>query len=115
WEVLAHSEGGQTYSVMHGSIGTFIYRETEEQKKIHRDKWTYDHSKPNNVWIELDKVLTRDWKVAGTNRNAKILITALDTGNWENAAFQYVDTRKNQFLIVGVKGSSENKVKPLDR
>lgn len=112
YEILAWSETGATYSVTHGSIGTFIYRETEEQKKIARDKWTYDFTKQNNVWKELDKILGAEYPISGTNRKAKIFMSALDTGNWESTAFQYIDQRK--FFIVGVKGSSENKKKRID-
>lgn len=116
WEVLAHSESGATYSVKHGSIGTFIYRETLEQKAVFREKWTYDHTKPNNVWPVLDAILTQDWVVSGSSgRKMKILFTVLDTGNWEKVAFEYVDSRKFQFQIVGVKGTSENKGKSLNR
>jgi len=112
YEVLAWSESGATYSVTHGSIGTFIYRETEEQKKVAREKWTYDFTKPNNVWKELDKILGAEYPISGTNRKARIFITAMDTGNWENQAYQYID--RHQFFIVGVKGTSENKKKRID-
>lgn len=112
YEILAWAESGATYSVDHGSIGTFVYRETEEQKRVHREKWTYDHTKPNNVWRVLDEILGKEYPITGTDRKAKVFVTAMDTGNWESTAFQYID--RNQFFIVGVKGSSENKKKRID-
>lgn len=113
YEILAWSESGATYSVTHGSIGTFVYRETEDQKQVHREKWTYDYTKLNNVWAALDAVLGADYVINGTGRTARVLITAMDTGNWEHEAFQYVD--QNKFFVVGVKGSSEYKNRPMDR
>lgn len=110
-EILAVSETGQTYSVDHFSIGTFIYRETEEQKAIHREKWTYDFTKPNCVWPELDRILAFNYPVSGSVQTKKIIFTVMDTGNWEHAAFQYID--KNKFFMVGVKGTGEDKNKPL--
>lgn len=113
YEIVAWSSSGSTYSVEHGSIGTFIFRETEAEKKIPREKWTYDHKKPNNVWREVDKLLSRNFPVSGTTRKMKILCTAIDTGYCEKEAFEYIDQKK--FWIVGVKGNPENKYKPLDR
>jgi len=113
YEVVAWSASGSTYSVCHGSIGTFVFRETDSEKKISREKWTYDHTKVNNVWRELDKLLANEFPVTGSNRKMKILLSAMDTGYCEKEAFEYID--KKRFFVVGVKGNPENKLKPMDR
>lgn len=55
----------------------------------------------------------REYPIAGSNRRARVLISGMDTGNWERTAFQYVDQKK--FFMVGLKGTSENKNRPYDR
>jgi phage terminase large subunit GpA-like protein len=112
YEVVAWSASGATYSILHGSIGTFIFRESESQKKIPREKWTYDRNKENNVWREVDRLLATEF-VSDSGKIFKIVITAMDTGYCENQAFEYIDT--SNFWIVGVKGNPENKYKPMDR
>jgi phage terminase large subunit GpA-like protein len=113
YEVLAWSESGSTYSIEHGSFGTFIFRETEEQKKKPREKWTYAHNKSNSVWPLVKQLLSKQFTVSGSNRKMSISITAMDTGYCEKEAFEFIDLK--QFMIVGVKGNPENKYKPLDR
>lgn len=89
---------------------------SEEQKSSARETWTYDFNKSNSVWPELDKVLTAEYQVVGdAPRKMKILATSIDTGYCEKQAFDYVDKCEGKTLIWGIKGSSENKAKPLDR
>lgn len=113
WEILAWSESGSSYSVAHGSIGTFIPFETPEQKKIPREKWTYEHDRENSVWPHLTNILTSTFPVSGSNRRMGIAFTAMDTGYCERQAFDFIDS--SNIMIVGVKGSPEDKYKPLDR
>jgi phage terminase large subunit GpA-like protein len=106
YEVVAHSESGATYSVLHGSIGTFIPNESNKKNKVEREKWTYETHKPNNVWREFDKVLSTIWQT-DTDRNMKIFISGVDTGYMELQAFTYIDNCRHH--VVGLKGDKEDK------
>ncbi len=108
---MAWSASGSTYSIKHGSIGTFVFRETPAQKLIPREKWTYNHRKENNVWKELDKILAASYPVDQSGRKFKILFSVLDTGYWTDMAFEYID--KKHFFIVGIKGNPEYKLKSM--
>jgi len=107
YEVLAWSENGSTYSVKHGSIGTFIPNESQKKVKVDREKWTYENNKhENNVWHEFDKILGSVWNT-DTGRQMKIFITGIDTGHCELQAFTYIDTCRHYTL--GLKGDKESK------
>lgn len=111
YEVVAWCESGSSYSVQHGSIGTYVPFETDEQRKIPREKWTYEHNRSNSVWGEVDKLLNTEFPVDGGKRKMKILFSTMDTGYCEKQAFEYID--KNKFLLMGIKGNPEDKSKPL--
>lgn len=111
YEVLAWSETGSTYSVSHGSIGTFIPNQSAQTKqKDDREKWTYEHNKHNNVWIEFKNVLDTVWPV-DTGRRMKIFCTGVDTGYQEQEAFEFIDNVN--FTMVGLKGDKEDKYLPF--
>jgi phage terminase large subunit GpA-like protein len=61
WEIVAWSETGTSYSVNHGSIGTFIPNESNKKNKVVRETWTYEHHKPNSVWGEVNKILEAEY------------------------------------------------------
>ncbi len=102
WEIIGHSESGSTYSIDHGSIGTFrnayLGKQSEE-----REMWSYDITKPNNVWKELDRIIETPIG------NMKIQLTGIDTGFAEHHVFNYIESRAGRFRIVGLKGNKENK------
>jgi phage terminase large subunit GpA-like protein len=106
YEVVAWSESGSSYSITHGSIGTFIPHESGKKNKVDREKWTYENHRPNNVWVELDKLLSTVWRT-DTGRNMKIFFSGVDTGYCELQAFTYID--KINFYIIGLKGDKEDK------
>jgi phage terminase large subunit GpA-like protein len=107
WEIVAHTESGTTYSINHGSIGTFKPAHMGE-KSEHRELYTYDISKPNNVWREFDAILSTIY-IVDTGRKMKIQITGIDTGFGEHHVFNYIDKRIGQFNIIGLKGDKEHK------
>jgi len=110
FEVIAHSESGSTYSIMHGSIGTFIPNQSWKKKEeINREMWSYDISKPNNVWKEFDKIINAQYPI-DTGGTFSISITGIDTGFAEAHAFNYID--RSNSLIVGLKGDKEDKYVP---
>jgi phage terminase large subunit GpA-like protein len=111
YEIVAWSENGSTYSVLHGSIGTFVPREGEKKFKEDRVKWTYQHNKPNSVWPELEKVIQTKYRT-DSGRNMIIAMTGIDTGHYTTHAYSFID-KKNSMLICGLKGDKENKFRKL--
>lgn len=106
YEVVAWSEGGASYSVLHGSIGTFIPR--EGNNKADRFKLSYDSTKPNNVWTEFEKIIFKDWET-DTGRKMRIWQTGLDCGYHSVYAYSFID-KSNPFPMVrvaGIKGKGE--------
>lgn len=110
YEVVAWSESGSSYSVDHGSIGTFIFRETEKQKKVPRNKMTYEHNKQNSVWPKLTEILERVYFTdTENNRPMKVMISGVDTGFWTTLVYDYLGSVKNRLLCIGVKGDKPDK------
>ncbi len=113
YEVLAWSESGATYSVTHGSIGTFVPREGSKKIKEDRERWTYEHHRSNSVWKELEKVLSTIFET-DTGRRMKISTTGIDTGHYTLQAYQFIDTTNSQ-LVVGLKGKDADKYIPFGK
>lgn len=113
YEILAHSESGSVYSILHGSIGTFIPNQSVSQKDkdVTRERWSYDRTKENNVWKEFDRVLNTIYKT-DTGRNMKVFVSGLDTGYYEHHAFEYIDNTNHE--VVGLKGEKLDKYSPIN-
>ena len=107
YEIVAWSESEANYSIIHGSIGTFVPKETAEQKKrSDRKKWTYRHGEPNSVWPEFDKILGAIYQT-DTGRKMRVLITGLDSGYMTEFAYQYADN--SNFNVICLKGKDDDK------
>jgi phage terminase large subunit GpA-like protein len=112
YEVKAWSAEGASYSVIHGSIGTFqrgIGKDTTDRKK-----WTYEDNKENSVWPELEKVIDSIFQTDTPSqdsptgyRRMKIQLAGLDCGNFTSHAYAFLD--KTTLPIVGLKGRDEGK------
>ena len=109
WEILAHSESGTTYSVAHGSVGTFIPRENQLKEKVDRLKWTYELNKPNSVWPEVNRIARaryNDEKGYGYICN----MPGVDVGAYSDLVCKFIDwtigqNPENPF--VGMRGNKE--------
>lgn len=123
YEILAWAENdGACYSVKHGSIGTFVPRESQIRIKEDREHWTYEPHRPRNVWTELEKIIsatyTTDSKspTAGNpdriGRPMKIAITGIDTGHYTDFAYSFIDN--SNYPVVGVRGDKESKYRKYD-
>lgn len=108
WEVLAHSESGSTYSVDHGSIGTFTNAYLGKKDEA-RELWSYDLSRPNNVWIPLDVIIEKKYSVDGGKTSMEIQITGIDSGFADHHVFNYIESRRARFKVVALKGEKETK------
>jgi phage terminase large subunit GpA-like protein len=104
YEIVAWSEMGSSYSVVHGSIGTFVPREDSQRFKQDRVKWTYEHNQPNSVWPEFEKVISQKF-LTDTDRGMKVFITGLDTGHYTIQAYGYIDN--SNCNVVGLKGDKD--------
>jgi phage terminase large subunit GpA-like protein len=111
YEIVAWSETGSSYSIRHGSIGTFVPRENTLAVKRDREPWTYQLHKPRSVWPELNKILGASYPT-DPGRQLKIVITGIDIGHYENYAWEYMD--KSNFYTVGLKGSPPGKYNKYD-
>lgn len=109
WEVVAHTSGGQTYSIDYGSIGTFRRsRELTKQQRendTERERWTYAHGQHNSVWPVLEEIINREW-VTESGEVMKVDLTVVDTGYFTKLAKQFIDGFKDS-TIVGIKGKTE--------
>lgn len=110
YEIVAWTEKGASYSIDHGSIGTFVPRENNVRNKADREHFTYEFNKPNSVWIEFDRIRTATY-TTDTGREMKIYRTGLDCGYFSNNyAYPYID-RSNPFpltYVSGLKGKGED-------
>lgn len=103
YEITAWAKNGSSYSVRHGSIGTFIPHESKSKTKVDRLKWTYEKN-GHSVWPEFEKILASEFKTdAGTKM--KIILTGIDTGHYTEHAYAFMD--RTQFRVIGLKGNKE--------
>ncbi len=106
YEVLAWSSSGSSYSITQGSIGTFVPRENSMKNKADRERWTYNHNRPNNVWKKFDEILNTVF-LTDTGRKMKIFVSGVDTGHYTMQAYQYMDTTNHN--VLGLKGKDVEK------
>ena len=120
WEIVAWAESGSSYSVKHGSIGTFVPKETEKQKETPRQKWTYQHQKRKpgeaplpsdlkSVWPELNLILAQVFPVEDGSKKMKVVFTGIDCGHFTNHAYTFID--ESNFNVIGVKGDKEGQLR----
>lgn len=117
WELVAHTAGGQTYSVDHGSIGTF--RRSRDMTKEERDrdgdryKYTYALNQPNSVWPHFEKVMRKEWPTQSGNY-MKVNLTVVDTGFFTRNARQFIESFTD-LMIVGIKGRVETNYRVISK
>ena len=101
YEIVAWSENGQTYSVSHGSFGTFI---PKDPGKIKRDKWTYRKGKELSVWPKVTEIFeTRIPRDDGSTM--AIFAGGIDTGYLSEYAYPFV--RDSNFNIWSLRGDTK--------
>ena len=110
YEILAHTITGATYSVDHGSIGTFIPLENQRKEQVERQKWNYYHGEEFNIWSELDVLLDKIYK-GQDGKEFTCIASAIDTGAFTSYANAYIEKRrldeihiKGYSMCFGMKG-----------
>lgn len=118
--VKAWTETESSYSIEHGSIGTFQrsknIRSGQSEKHIKKEedriKWTYQPNYPNNVWDEFYKsVLMKDFPT-DTGGAMKIFFCGIDSGHWTQFAYEFAN--KYAPRTINLKGPSDNKFSKFD-
>lgn len=123
YEILAWAEkDGVSYSVEHGSIGTFVPLEGRQKVKVDRERWTYEPHRPRSVWPELEKILLKTYLTDSPNptaedkfhvgRKMKIAIAGVDTGHYTTYAYHFIDNSNAR--VFGVRGDKESKYRKYD-
>jgi phage terminase large subunit GpA-like protein len=109
WEVVAWAENGASYSVQHGSVGTFISREGNNKRdRVHM---TYEHGKENSVWAELDRIM-RTWWVGQSGLVYQANKPCVDVGHMSEYILPFIDWTIGRYPgnpCVGVRGNKEDK------
>jgi len=104
YEIVGWSEAGPSYSISHGSIGTFVPR--EGQNGIDRERWTYQHGMQRSVWDELDKIINTSIPT-DDGRFMPVFTAGVDCGYLKDFGYQFIDSK--DFTIVGLKGKDTDK------
>jgi phage terminase large subunit GpA-like protein len=110
WEIVAWAESGASYSVKHGSIGTFVPKEGTKRFKEDRQHWTYEHGRTWSVWPELKRIIEATY-LTDTDRKMKIVVSGIDTGHHTNFAFEFIDSMP--FNVIGVRGDKESRFRKM--
>lgn len=110
YEIVAWAENGSTYSIEHGSIGTFIPREGKNKKD--RERFSYKHGVSNSVWPIFTEKLSQAFET-DTGRRMGIFITAIDCGYYSELVYPYIDNCN--LNVIGVKGKDGEKFTNIDK
>jgi phage terminase large subunit GpA-like protein len=104
YEITAHSLTGSTYSIDHGSIGTFQRGLPREGREL----FSYYREAANSVWHKVDEMLLKDYKI-DSGGTLRIAIAGIDTGFFTQLAYAYIDSHQSNVLVVGLKGDPDEK------
>lgn len=114
YEIKAWSENGPSYSVIHGSIGTFQRGRNKNDDDPQRKRWTYEDNKPNSVWPELERIISGIYQTDTVSKDSPtgyrrmgIQLTGLDCGHFTTYAYAFLD--KTTLRVIGLKGDKEYK------
>jgi phage terminase large subunit GpA-like protein len=114
YEITAWSENQASYSITHGSIGSFRRRMKEDEKDGPRERWTYQHDAPLSVWPKFTEVI-QQMIPSDDGRNMRIMITGVDTGKYTEYANQFVKKMQGAGqTVLGLKGDKPENFKDAD-
>lgn len=113
FEIVAHAESGAIYSVLHGSIGTFIPRENTLSDRKDRKRYTYEMGKENSVWTEFDRIARAPYK-GDDGLFYQVNTPGIDFGHLPDYVFAFIDWSIGKYPdnpYVGLRGEKEEKYK----
>lgn len=109
WEIVAHTSNGQTYSINHGSIGTFKrnrWRDKKDKEKdSDRERWTYTPNVKNSVWTVFKEIIYNSLE-GESGLYYDIDITLIDTGNFTKLSYNFINEIKDR-KVFGIKGRTD--------
>lgn len=105
YEIVAHAESGATYSIVHGSVGTFI---RGEKKESARTKLSYKHGVENSVWPIFEKIITQEYVSDLDGKKMEVFTTGVDSGYMTDYAYKFVDYSNGNYVLA-LKGKDDNK------
>lgn len=124
YEIVAWSKSGSSYSIMHGSIGTFIPNESKKEIKEDREHWTYQfdrfketvdpetgevtvkENKQRSVWPVLEEIINQTFYTDDEKRPMKILAVGIDYGHFTSDVYTFLDKTNHPYAF-GVRGDKE--------
>lgn len=117
WELLAHTSNGQTYSINHGSIGTFKRSKwrnnNDKNKDSDRERFTYIDGVHNSVWPIFKEIIYKPIE-GESGIYYDIDVTVIDTGNFTKLANNFISGIKDR-KVFGVKGRADESYLKTDR
>lgn len=117
WEILMHTTNGQTYSINHGSIGSFRRNRNKNRKQKENDSnrtpMTFNHGLPNSVWNEFKEIIYTPLH-GEDGLIYDIDITLVDTGHFTKLAYNFITSIKDR-KVFGVKGDTVEKPRANDK
>lgn len=117
WEIVAHTSTGQTYSINHGSIGTFKRNrkrsKDDKNEDSNRERWTYTHGVKNNVWDVLREIIYKPLE-GESGEYYDIDLTVIDTGHFTKLAYNFITSIKDR-KVFGVKGHVDENYRKIDK
>ena len=110
WEIVAYAESGATYSINHGSIGTFINRDNNPKER----EWSSaKHGVKNSIWPEFEKLISTKLVNDNTGKKMGIFMTAVDSGYLASYVYTFVDNSNQN--VISVKGDEDGKQDVKDK
>lgn len=117
WELLAHTSNGQTYSINHGSIGTFKRSKWRNQKDKEKDsdrkRFTFKEGVPDSVWPIFKDIMYNSLQ-GESGLYYDIDITIVDTGHFTKLAYNFIQGIKDR-KIYGIKGDTVDSYRKTDK
>ncbi len=110
YEIVAHTESGATYSIAHGSIGTFVPRERNKAEKAERVKWSYRRNAVNSVWPAFDAIIRKAYQ-GESGLYYQVNMPGVDVGAYSNLVEDFMDWSIGKYPanpVVGMRGNKED-------
>jgi phage terminase large subunit GpA-like protein len=117
YEIVAHTTSGVTYSIDHGSIGTFIRSRQRTRRETRtyaeRTKWTYKHNVPNSAWTELKKIIDKKY-MSESGNIYEVDLTLVDSGHFTKFVYEFIKINDTD-LILAIRGYGDKEFRNVNK